>query len=135
MPPSRKPPDDPLEWLNRARSNLDMAKAGSLLRTVYLEDPCFEAQQAAEKAIKAVLLHLGIRFPFSHDLGDLLDLIKKGRKAIPKTVQAADRLTRFAVVTRYPGMAEPVTRQEFTRAVKIAEQVVRWAEKLIAKKS
>ncbi len=135
MPPRRKPPDDPLEWLNRARSNLDMAKAGSRLRTVYFEDPCFEAQQAAEKAIKAVLLHLGIRFPFTHDLGDLLDLIKKGRKAIPKTVQAADRLTRFAVVTRYPGMAEPVTRQEFTRAVKIAEQVVRWAEKLIAKKS
>ncbi|MBI3057839.1 MAG: HEPN domain-containing protein [Deltaproteobacteria bacterium] len=135
MPPRRKPPDDPLEWLNRARSNLDMAKAGSRLRTVYFEDPCFEAQQAAEKAIKAVLLHLGIRFPFTHDLGDLLDLIKKGRKTIPKTVQAADRLTRFAVVTRYPGMAEPVTRQEFTRAVKIAEQVVRWAEKLIAKKS
>jgi HEPN domain-containing protein len=63
MPPRRKPPDDPLEWLNRARSNLDMAKAGSRLRTVYFEDPCFEAQQAAEKAIKAVLLHLGIRFP------------------------------------------------------------------------
>lgn len=135
MPPRRKPPDDPLEWLNRARSNLDMAKAGSRLRTVYFEDPCFEAQQAAEKAIKAVLLHLGIRFPFTHDLGDLLDLFKKGRKTIPKTVQAADRLTRFAVVTRYPGMAEPVTRQEFTRAIKIAEQVVRWAEKLIARKS
>ena len=111
-----------------------MAKAGSRLRSVYFEDPCFEAQQAAEKAIKAVLIHLGVRFPYIHDLADLLDLIIKAGERIPKAVRNADRLTRFAVITRYPGVMEPVTRQEFTRAVKIAEQVVRWAEKLIAKK-
>lgn len=135
MPPRRKPPDDPLEWLNRARSNLEMAKAGTRLRTVYFEDPCFEAQQAAEKAIKAVLLHLGIRFPYIHDLADLLDLIKTAGKKLPKGVQDADRLTRFAVVTRYPGLAEPVTRQDLLRAVKIAENVVRWAGNMMAKKS
>ena len=46
-PPERFPPDDPREWLNRAKSNLAMA----MNRTpdVYLEDLCFEAQQAAEK--------------------------------------------------------------------------------------
>jgi len=112
-----------------------MAKAGMRLRNVYFEDPCFEAQQAAEKAIKAALLHLGVRFPYIHDLADLLDLIKTAGKRIPKTVRDADRLTRFAVVTRYPGLMEPVTRRELTRAVKIAEQVVRWAEKLIARKA
>ncbi len=102
-----------------------MAKSGVRLRSVYFEDPCFEAQQAAEKAIKAVLLHLGVRFPYIHDLADLLDLIKTAEKRIPKTVRDADRLTKFAVVTRYPGVTEPVTRQELTRAVKIAEQVIR----------
>jgi len=30
---------------------------------VYLEDLCFNAQQAAEKAIKALLIAYGIRFP------------------------------------------------------------------------
>jgi HEPN domain-containing protein len=53
MPPERRPPDDPREWINRARSNL--VRAQTTLPGVYLEDLCFDAQQAAEKAIKAVL--------------------------------------------------------------------------------
>lgn len=44
----RLPPDDPQEWLNRARSNLALAK--NRIPDVYIEDLCFEAQQAAEKA-------------------------------------------------------------------------------------
>ena len=46
-PPERFQPDDPREWLNRARSNLALAK--SRAPGAYLEDLCFEAQQAAEK--------------------------------------------------------------------------------------
>jgi HEPN domain-containing protein len=134
MPPKRRSPDDPIEWLDRAKNNLEMAKAGTSPRITYLEDPCFEAQQAAEKAIKALLLHLGVRFPYTHDLADLLDLIKKAGKAVPKQVKDAGRLTRFALVTRYPGVAEPVTRQEYKTAVKIAERVVGWAERSISRK-
>lgn len=134
MPHKRRSPDDPIEWLNRARNNLEMAKAATSLHITYLEDPCFEAQQAAEKAIKALLLHLGIRFPYTHDLADLLDLVKKAGKAVPKQVKDASRLTRFALVTRYPGVAEPVTRQEYKRALKIAERVVGWAERGISRK-
>jgi hypothetical protein len=37
-------------------------------------------------------------------------------------------LTRFAVTTRYPGVAEPVTAEEHHRAVAIAEAVVKWAD-------
>lgn len=134
MPLKRRSPDDPIEWLNRARNNLEMAKAPTSLHIAYLEDPCFEAQQAAEKAIKAVLLHLGVRFPYTHDLPDLLNLVEASGKAIPKRVKDAGRLTRFALVTRYPGVAEPVTRQEYKRAVKIAEKVVAWAERSISRK-
>jgi len=42
MSPERFSPDDPREWLNRARSNLARAKARS--PDVYLEDLCFDAQ-------------------------------------------------------------------------------------------
>lgn len=56
----------PREWMNRARSNLAIAK--NRIPDVYLEDLCFDAQQAAEKAIKAVFLARGIEFPFIHDL-------------------------------------------------------------------
>ncbi len=47
--PERYPPEDPREWLNRARSNLALASAQG--EGVYLEDLCFNAQQAVEKAI------------------------------------------------------------------------------------
>ena len=61
MPPERFPPDDPREWLNRARSNLTRAKAK--IPGVYLEDLCFDAQQAVEKAMKALLIKYGNYLP------------------------------------------------------------------------
>ena len=45
MPPEPRRLDDPREWLNRARSNLERAQ--TTLPGVYLEDLCFDAQQAA----------------------------------------------------------------------------------------
>lgn len=53
--------DDPLEWLRRSLSNLLRAKTRA--PGVYLEDLCFDAQQAAEKAIKALLVSRRVRFP------------------------------------------------------------------------
>ena len=91
-------------------------------------------KQAAEKAIKAVLLNLRVPFPYHHDLAELLDLVRKAGKSVPKPVKDAGRLTMFAVVTRYPGIAEPIAREDYKRAVRIAEKVLRWAETLITKK-
>jgi len=131
MPPEPRPPDDPHEWLRRARSNLARAQADIRLAGVYLEDLCFDAQQAAEKAIKAVLIGRSIRFPYVHDLTALLGLVEQGGTAVPEAVREAGRLTRFAVVTRYPGIAEPVTQEEYERAVAIAEAVIDWAGKTV----
>lgn len=129
MPPERFPPDDPREWLNRARSNPARAKAR--LPEAYLEDLCFDAQQAAEKAIKAVLLKKNLPFPYIHDLSELLTLFEQAGVELPDSVKEVGRLTRFAVVTRYPGITEPVTEEEYNRAVTIAETVVKWAEEQI----
>ena len=52
--PRRLPADDPREWLNRPRSDLAIARKRA--KHIYLEDLCFHPQQAAEKAIKAVLI-------------------------------------------------------------------------------
>jgi HEPN domain-containing protein len=49
-------------WLRRARSNLEIAKSGKRAQVMY-EDLCFEAQQAAEKALKALLLYLTVSIP------------------------------------------------------------------------
>lgn len=98
MPPDRFPPDDPREGLNRARSNLAKAKADT--EEVYLEDVCLDAQQCAEKAIKAPCIHRVIPFPYIHDLAEWLTLLAQDGEHIPGAVQEAGRLTRFAVLTR-----------------------------------
>lgn len=131
MPPERFPPDDPREWLNRARSNLARAKAR--IPDAYLEDLCFDAQQAAEKAIKAVLLKQKVTFPYIHDLARLLTLLEGTGEKIPEDLRQAENLTRYAIVTRYPGLTEPVTEAHYQEAVANAEAVIRWAETVIGK--
>jgi HEPN domain-containing protein len=129
----RLPPNDPREWLNRARSSL--ARAKSPLPNAYLEDYCFDAQQAVEKAIKGVFLSRGVEFPYIHDLGRLLTLLEQSGVGVPKYVLQASRLTRFAVESRYPGLSGPVTKSDFRRAVRIAEAVLRWASRQIERRN
>jgi HEPN domain-containing protein len=131
MPGERFPPDDPREWLNRAQSNLAKARSASGTPEVYLEDLCFDAQQAAEKAIKAVLIHLNVRFPYIHDLAQLLALIEGAGQSVSEPIRQAARLSEYAVETRYPGLSEPVTRQEYEEAISLAREVVRWAQEVI----
>jgi HEPN domain-containing protein len=100
-----------------------------------VEDLCFDAQQAAEKAIKAVLITRGVDFPLVHDLAYLLTLLEQSGETIPPAIADATDLTRFAVTTRYPGIAEPVTPEEHHRAVAIAEAVVTWADERVGEES
>ena len=126
-PPERFPPDDPREWMNRARGNLARAKVP--VPGGYLEDLCFDAQQAGEKAIKALLIARRIDFPYTHDLSHLLALLETHGESIPDAVRQAEELTHYAVHTRYPGFEEPVSESEYQEAIGNAEAVVRWVEK------
>lgn len=87
----------------------------------YLEDLCFLAQQAAEKAVKALLIERGIDFPYVHDLGRLLFLLDEEGEEVPEEIRAAAELTLYASVTRYPGVMRPVTVEEYSEATEIAE--------------
>jgi len=89
--PERFPPDDPREWLNRARSNLALAK--NRIPGAYLEDLCFEAQQVAEKSLKAVMVLRNIRFPYVHDLSLLVSLLEKEGGGVPEVLLKAEKLT------------------------------------------
>ena len=51
MPPEGASPGDQREWLRRARSNLARSSQGQVTPDVLLEDACFDAQQAVEKAL------------------------------------------------------------------------------------
>jgi HEPN domain-containing protein len=123
-------PDNPRNWLARARSNLLLAESGRQ-HGVFLEDLCFEAQQAAEKALKAVCVFYKVEFPKTHSLITLAGLLEQAGVQLPPEVRAADPLTSYAVQSRYPDWDEAVTEPEYQRALTIAGQVVIWAEKII----
>lgn len=38
---------------------------------------------------------------------------------------------KYAVAARYPGVADPVSEQEYLEALSMAEAVVRWAEEMV----
>jgi len=63
-------------WIEKAEHDLLAAKHSMLLADRGLTDiVCFHCRQCAEKYIKGLLLLLGVRFPKTHDLRLLLDLI------------------------------------------------------------
>ena len=66
----------------------------------------FHAQQAVEKAIKALLVWHGVDFPPRHDLGLLLDLVPVGATVKDLNVRG---LSVYAVEQRYAaGTADPM---------------------------
>ena len=81
----------PTEWLRRARSALVLAREQAI--GVALEDLCFQAQQAAEKALKAVCLHERLDFPFTHDVRYLLRHLTEEGIPVPTRLRAASVLT------------------------------------------
>jgi HEPN domain-containing protein len=133
MPRGRQTPGTPQDWLARAKSDLALALM-ALPEGAFYEDLCFHAQQAAEKALKAVYQHRGWSFRYTHDLEELVTGLKRHDLEIPPEVDDAAILTSFAWEARYPGFAEPITPEEYVEAVRHAEAVVSWAEKEINQK-
>jgi len=87
MSHQRHPPDSPEEWLNRARSDLALARATG--PDIYLEDLCFHAQQAVEKVAKALLLMRKVEFPYIHDVAQLMTLLEGVGHHVPGSIREA----------------------------------------------
>jgi HEPN domain-containing protein len=130
MPQDRPLPGSAEDWLARAEGDLALARV-PLPEGAFYEDLCFHAQQAAEKSLKAVYQHFGKRFRYTHDLDELIIGLRSEGMIIPIEVTDAALLTSYAWEARYPGLSEPVTEEEFRRALRQAELVVRWATEVI----
>jgi HEPN domain-containing protein len=95
---------------------------------VLYEDLCFQAQQAAEKAVKAVFVARKIPYPYTHDINALLSGLEQHGIIIPEPLWNAVILTSYASDTRYPGIETPVTQEEYLQAVGLAQEILHWAE-------
>jgi HEPN domain-containing protein len=127
MPPKEIEPGEPGDWLRHAWSDLELARTPRNSK-ILLEDLCFHAQQATEKALKAVLVFKSVPFLRTHNIRTLMDLLPEDLD-LPEEANGAPILTDYAVLTRYPGDLEPVTEDEYLEAVGIAEAMIQWAEK------
>lgn len=87
------------DWFGQAES--DLATARSLRDAGHHEWACFAAQQAAEKAVKALILTRGGE-PWGHSVLALLGALPEELEA-PEAIVAAGRdLDKLYIPTRYP---------------------------------
>lgn len=117
------------EWHRRAKASLARAKMPISGDMIY-EDACFDCQQSAEKALKGLIIKLGLVPDRTHNIRSLLSEIEK-RTTIPKEIYQAITLNQFAVTTRYPDDYYEISEEEYLNAVKISEMVLKWVSESI----
>jgi len=126
-------------WLKFA--TVDLAAADALLELHRDDiDPwvmAFHAQQAAEKAAKALLLSLEIEFPRTHDLATLLSRLPT--ELVDRMTPGVAGLTVFSVGVRYPtaswdplAVDDQVDHTEAVAAVDVARRFLAQVLGLIA---
>lgn len=132
-----QPPDpqegSPEYWLRRARSVLQIARLTEPSHRILAADLCFNAQQATEKAIKAVLVATGSAVPKIHEIEVLLQYVPDS-VVIPTQVETAARLTVYAIDERYGGSVGDVTSAHLAEAIVLAQAVYDWAERIVERR-
>jgi HEPN domain-containing protein len=92
----------------------------------------FHSQQSAEKSLKAVLSLHEVEFRKTHDLVELVDLLRDANKPIPQRIDSLADLNPFAVTMRYDLFEiESPDRQQM---IATAEAVYIWAEQELSRK-
>ena len=95
-----------------------------------LDTVCFHAQQAAEKSLKALLALKDVTYPWRHDMGELLRLVKP---LFPQVASLEDdllTLSPYAVEMRYDDTIYP-DAEEARSALDIACRLRALAERII----
>ena len=116
-------------WLGQARA--DLRAAESSIAAGIFEWACFQAQQAAEKALKAFWLYYSAD-PWGHSMLKLIEEFPDDelRSAISPLVPQAKALDKLYIPTRYPnGLPDSIPSEVYTEpearsAVESARQVI-----------
>ena len=113
-------PERHADWLEQARLDLDHARLAA--RERHFEWAAFAAQQAAEKACKA--MHLYLRSAaWGHDVTQLLGALPDGHRPAPELLERAKGLDKHYLPAGYPnGFAAGTPRQHYT--LRDAEQAI-----------
>jgi HEPN domain-containing protein len=103
---------DESRWMAQAEADLRAAETSA--RGGHFEWACFQAQQAAEKAVKAVLYKQGLTTAWGHSLVNLLQEAAVREPSLAALDPEARLLDKYYVPTRYPnGLAAPAIPATF----------------------
>lgn len=127
------PSPDQREYAARLlrKAGEDLAAVRALVHNESIADDVigFHAQQAVEKAMKAVLVVHGAAFRRAHDLGYLLEVAKDGNVDVPDYVVAAEWLTPWAAEFRYD---EPeIAGFDRAESLRSAERAIEWSQGVV----
>jgi len=125
--------DEVVDWLEEARA--DLRHAENSIKVGDYSWACFAAQQSAEKALKALILHALGEYARGHDLVRLYRRVK-GLVGVNLGEGSLARLTTYYTQARYPNAglerpSEEITREQAEEAVAIARGVVDEVSKAI----
>ncbi len=124
------------DWM--AQAVRDQSHARYCASGGFYDWACFSAQQAAEKAVKAVLQRMGIE-AWGHAVAQLLDAVESAHLVPAALRNAALELDKAYIPTRYPD-AHPAgapgslyTSQEAERLIAYADEILRFCQDLLSR--
>lgn len=124
------------DWINEAEGDLEHARSD--LKGKYYNWACFSAQQAAEKAVKAIFQKMGAE-AWGHSVADLLKELSKKHQIPEEIMNGALELDKTYIPTRYPNVhpsGSPrnlYTKEESRRLIGYAEEIIRLCSDLLSK--
>ena len=112
-------------WMTKAWRDLETARRVAAGQPPFLDVAVYHCQQAAEKAIKAFLVHHGKVYERTHDIEVLVDLAGEVDSHFCQLADAADALTPYATRFRYPNATFAIEPQpaEYAEAVQHAQAI------------
>lgn len=123
---------DASTWLRYAREDLDAAELVAGRPGFAPRVACYNAQQAAEKALKALLVDEGQDVILTHDLRVLRDLLAPGSRSGALDVDLA-WLSGWQIKGRYPGDWGEATEADARAAIEAARAVLEAAQEDLRK--
>ena len=115
------------DWLNQALRDLEQAEDSR--RAERHEWACFAAQQAAEKAVKALHLHLGQQ-AWGHVIAKLLQELPEATPVPEELTEKGRVLDNFYIPPRYPNSHPAGAPFEHYGPLQ-SEEAIRYAREII----
>ena len=120
-PPDRA--DVARRWLTWAEEDIALAEHSAADPGVVARGACVWAHQAAEKAIKALVILRDVDPPKLHDLDRLAQRLPRDEGSDFAAIDLPE-LTRWAIEGRYPADLDEATHADALKAIAIARDVL-----------